>query len=167
MNVLTHNWVLKLMALTLAVVLWSHVRGQVNPWEEATFKVPLEAKPPADMVIVNARSLPRTVKVAVRAPRLTLRQLKGVTPANPLAPLEEAPLLRDKSIRAELDFAVVSSGQQKVPVDATTRLDDVQITGVNPDNVAVLLDAADSAEFSVQPQFGGPEKDNFDLTDQY
>jgi YbbR domain-containing protein len=163
MKLITNNWSLKLMALAVAVVLWSHVRGEVNPWEEATFRIPVGIHPPAGMVVVNAAQLPRTVKVAVRAPRLTLRQLKGVAPANPFATTEEAPLLNDGKIRAEVEFAVATAGRQKAPIQATAQLDDVQIMGVNPDNVAVVLDQAASVEFAVQPRLSGANGDDYEL----
>ncbi len=163
MKVLTNNWQLKLMALGLAAVLWSHVRGEVNPWEEATFKIPLELRPPEKMVVTNVEQLPRTVKVAVRAPRLTLRQLKGVAPPNPFAPLEEAPLLKDKTIRAEVELASAGAGRQKATINAATQLDDVQIVGVNPDSVIVALDKAVGAEFAVEARLDADNLNDYEL----
>ena len=42
MNRLRHNWNLKLISLGLAVLLWLHVRGEVNPTETAEIDVPLK-----------------------------------------------------------------------------------------------------------------------------
>ena len=100
---LSHNWTLKLTALVLSIALWSHVRGQVNPWENATFKIQLVSAPPRGFVLLNSKDVPKTVTVTLRGPRLTLRSLKGPTPANPLATVEDAPLLPPSVLKARLD----------------------------------------------------------------
>ena len=99
MNRLLHNWNLKLVSLILAVGLWSHVRGEVNPWETATFRVPLaQLSPPPRFLILNAGKVPREVRVTLRAPRARLRAIKGFAPPNPLAPAGDAPTHSEPTI---------------------------------------------------------------------
>src|SRR5690606_15227274 len=99
---ISNNWSLKLTALVLSLALWSHVRGQVNPWETATFKARLDVEVPRGYIVVSRNELPRTVVVTLRGPRLTLRALKGPAPANPLSSVEDAPLLPAGQLKATL-----------------------------------------------------------------
>lgn len=153
---LAHNWILKLTSLILAIGLWSHVRGQVNPWEVASFRTRLIANAPAGFVLQNAADVPRTVTVMVRGPHLTLRQLKGGTPPNPLASGEDAPLLATSSVRATLDFSAPHRGEQKVPVKVETNLEDVEVVGAKPSEIAVKLDTAARKKVAVKARFELP-----------
>ena len=56
----THNWTLKLTALVLSLVVWSHVRGQVNPWETMTFKARLKATAPRGFLLLNPQAVSYT-----------------------------------------------------------------------------------------------------------
>ncbi|HVF10310.1 MAG TPA: hypothetical protein VNA16_05885 [Abditibacteriaceae bacterium] len=152
MNLITHNWNLKLMALVLAVVLWGHVRSTVNPWETATFLVRLRSSPPPKMILADAAKIPDTVKVTVGGPRLNLRQIKGVALANPLSPTGDVTSVTGGQVRATLDFSLARKGRQDVPVKAETSVEDVEVIGVNPANVEVVLDPATSAQVAVRPQ---------------
>jgi len=149
---ISHNWTLKLTALVLAVVLWSHVRGQVNPWETATFKARLQTEAPRGWMLLNAEELPRTVVITLRGPRLTLRSLNGPAPANPLATTEDAPLLSASQLRASLDFSAPRKGAQNVPIKAVSDIEDVEVVGSKPSEFSVLLDAAETRRFSIDPQ---------------
>jgi len=153
MNLLSHNWNLKLMALALAVVLWGHVRSTVNPWETATFLVRLRSSAPPRMVFVDGSKVPDTVKVTVGGPRLSLRQIKGVALANPLSPTGDVISLTSGQVRAALDFSLARKGRQDVPVKAEATVEDVEVIGVNPSNVVVVLDPAASRELTLRPQF--------------
>ena len=142
---LIHNWRLKLTSLVLAIGLWSHVRGEVNPWETATFRVPLDAHPPARMTVLNRDKIPVAIKVTLRAPRSRLRELKGFAPMNPLLPGEEVPPLgRDADGRmpvgARLDWTLARRGAQDVPVKAEARDDDVEVIGIKPGDIVVRLE---------------------------
>jgi YbbR domain-containing protein len=146
----THNWTLKLTALILAIALWSHVRGQVNPWENATFKVRLKAEAPRGFVLLNATQIPKEVTVTLRGPRLALRALKGPAPANPLATGEDAPLLPLAQARAILDLTNPHKGEQDAPVKVLADLEDIEVVGVKPGVVNVQLDAAETRRFNVR-----------------
>lgn len=148
----SHNWTLKLTALVLAVVLWSHVRGQVNPWETATFKARLKSDAPRGFMLLNANELPRTVVVTLRGPRLTLRSLKGPAPANPLATTEDAPLLSASQLRASLDFSNPRKGSQNVPIKAVADIEDVEVVGAKPGEFSVVLDAAETRRLRIESQ---------------
>lgn len=139
MNRLSHNWSLKLTSLLLAIALWGHVRGEINPLETGTFKIPLDTKVPAGFQLQNAKDLPATVQVSVRASRTSLRELKGPIPANPLAPPDEAPLLPARYFRAYLDEAALRSGVDSVPIKVDSNVSDAEILGVKPSEVAVTL----------------------------
>lgn len=137
-----NNWSLKLTALIAAILLWSHVRGQVNPWEIAPFKVPLEVHAPRNMILTDDTRLPKTVIVTLRGPRLTLRALKGPAPVNPLAPADTPTPLANGQVRAELDFSDAHPGTQSLPVKASADSYDLDVVGTNPGEVQVNIQAA-------------------------
>jgi hypothetical protein len=137
---LLNNWSLKLTALIIAIFLWSHVRGQVNPWEVTSFKVPLKAQPPQGVVLGESIRLPQTVIVTVRGPRLTLRSLKGPAPINPLAPQDAPTSLNTGQVQAALDFTGVHPGIQSLSVNASTSSYDLDVVGVNPNDVRVDIE---------------------------
>lgn len=137
----TNNWNLKLMALILAVALWSHVRGEVNPLETATFTVPLQARAPQGFSIVPGTILPREVRVTVRAPRARLRELKGGASLNPLASPNEAPPLGAKYFEAHLEFPVPKIGSASAPVKVDSHVEDAEVLGAKPTDVVVVLQA--------------------------
>jgi YbbR domain-containing protein len=135
-----NNWSLKLTALVVAIFLWSHVRGQVNPWEVTSFKVPLKAQPPHGIVLGENSRLPKTVIVTVRGPRLTLRSIKGPTPINPLATTDAPTPLNTGQVQATLDFTGVHPGIQSLAVNASTNSYDLDVVGVNPSDVRVDIE---------------------------
>ncbi len=151
MQRLLFNWKLKFTALVLSLALWSHVRGEVNPWETATFRVPLKWTAPPRTIALNGDKIPAIVRVNLRAPRSRLRELKGFAPTNPLAPAGET-TLSNGDVTATLDFALARRGEQDVPIKAESRFDDVEIIGVRPSDVIVQLDRAETRSFPIQAQ---------------
>lgn len=141
MSRLLNNWSLKLVALVIAIALWSHVRGEVNPLETATFTVPLNAVAPPGMTITNRGAIPREVRVTLRAPRVTLREFKGGIPANPLAPPSDAPPLGVRYINAALDFPVAKVGTASAPVKVVSLVEEAEVLGAKPTDVVVTLAA--------------------------
>ncbi len=139
MSRLLNNWTLKLVALVIAIALWSHVRGEVNPLETATFTVALQAVAPDGLTIVNRAAIPREVRVTLRAPRVMLREFKGGLPANPLAPPSDAPPLSARYISASLDFPVAKVGTTSAPVKIESLVGDAEVLGAKPTDVVVTL----------------------------
>ena len=151
MQRLLFNWKLKITALVLSLALWSHVRGEVNPWETATFRVPLKWTPPPRTIALNRDKIPTVVRVNLRAPRSRLRELKGFAPTNPLSPAAET-LINNGDVTATLDFTFSRRGEQDVPIKAESHFDDVEIIGVRPSDAIVQLDRAESRSFPIQAQ---------------
>lgn len=151
---LSHNWLLKFMALIISVALWSHVRGQVNPWENMTFKIRLQAEAPRGFLMRNESELPSTVTVTLYGPRLVLRGLKGSTPTNPLAPSDESPLLSSTEVYAFLEIPSPRRGEQNaiVRIKMNDGIEDVDILAARPAEMRVLLDVAETRRMSVRPQ---------------
>jgi len=144
MNRLLNNWPLKLASLFLAVGLWSHVRGESNPLETATYTVRLSAQT-LDNLRLDAPNLPTTVRVTVRAPHQELRLLSGPTLPlpNPLAPTEtDVPPVQNGALRASLDFSAVPPTQadtRLVPIRVESNSEEVEVLGVKPASVSVTL----------------------------
>ena len=144
MNRFLNNWPLKVTSLLLALGLWSHVRGESNPLETATFSVRLRAQAPPNLSL-NAPGLPPVVRVTVRASHQELRSLSGTSLplSNPLAPAAtEAPPVQNNALSASLDFSAVaptSTGAQLVPVRVEAQNEEVEVLGVKPASVSVVL----------------------------
>lgn len=152
---LTNNWVLKLTSLALALALWSHVRGQVNPWEVAALKVKLNGTPPRGYVLQQDVRPPRLIVVTVRGPRLALRQLKGGGPANPLAG-DEPPIVSSDLLHAFIDYNSPHEGDHRYPIKAETSVDDVEIVATKPVELLVGLDEAGATTLPIRTEFDLP-----------
>lgn len=166
MSRILNNWNLKLTSLVIAIALWGHVRGEVNPWEDATFRIKVETPlPPANLMLLNAKDIPSIIKVQIKAPRLRLREIKGVVPPNPLAPAEEAPMLPPSQMRATLDFSLVKPGKQTVPVKIISTLEDFddmrEDVTPKPGDITLEFATAATAEFQIEPQFVGEAAQNY------
>lgn len=124
------------MSLVLAIALWGHVRGEVNPLETATFTAKIDATAPRGWRF-GGNALPKTARITLRAPRNRLRELKGGLPANPLAPPDSAPML--STLQARLEMQVVKAGASTATVRVDSQIEDVEIIGVKPADVMVTL----------------------------
>ena len=131
-----NNWTLKIMSLVLAIALWSHVRGEVNPLETATFTAKIDARAPRGWSFGGA-AIPKTARVTLRAPRSRLRELKGGLPANPLAPPDTAPLL--STLQARLEVPILKTGATTATVRVDSQIEDAEIIGVKPADIVVSL----------------------------
>ena len=139
MSRLLANWTLKLTSLILAIALWSHVRGEVNPLETATFTVALEPRAPRGFVVSNPEKLPTTTRVTLRAPRNSLRELKGGAIPNPLAPPDEAPPLASRFLSAHFEWPLPKPGVTTATVKVDSGLEDAEILGTKPAEALVNL----------------------------
>lgn len=138
MQRLTHNLGLKLVSLALAILLWSHVRGEVNPLETMTVDVPLRIKAPEGWRVVG--EVPAKVTVLLQGPRVSLRNIKGGALANPLMPTDQAPNIAEGAIRAGLEELRPRAGAQKCPVHAQSNVADVEVLRASPPEIPVLLE---------------------------
>lgn len=139
MHRLTNNWNLKLMALVLAIVLWSHVRGEVNPIDTVTYSLHLQAELPANLRVANKADIPRDVRVTLRAPRSVFRQINGMLPSLPITAQEDSRPLPVRYGNARLDFDLARPGMQEVPVRCDISVPNAELLGVNPSNVKLVL----------------------------
>ena len=139
MSRLLNHWNLKVVALVIAIALWGHVRGEVNPLETASFIVPLQISAPPAMKILNTAALPRDVRVTIRAPRVTLRELKGGVSLNALAAPSDAVPLGTRYVRAAFDFSGAKIGTAPVPIKVDSLVDDAEILGAKPTEATVTL----------------------------
>ncbi len=140
MKRLLNNWNLKLISLGLAVLLWLHVRGEVNPLETAEVDVPLKLSPPAGWVFRSAK-LPTRATVTLSGPHLSLRSVRGGALANPLNPL--APVASTMSggtqIKVSPGALKPQEGEQQIALSAQTTVSDVEVLAIKPASVSVFL----------------------------
>lgn len=139
MHRLTNNWNLKLMALVLAIVLWSHVRGEVNPIDTVTYSLHLNAEVPPTLKISNRADIPHDVRITLRAPRSVFRQVNGMMPSLPLATPDSPRPLPGNYGSARLDFDLARPGKQEIPVRCELSVPNAELLGVNPSNVVLTL----------------------------
>ena len=150
MHRITHNWNLKLISLVLAVILWSHVRGEVNPVESAVVDVPLRFRAPSGFVLRRA-NLPATVSVTLRGPRLALRDVTGGALPNPLSPAAESSKVVRGAVRAWLEVARPRIGRQQATVRTGSFVPDVEASMPRPAEVTVVLQRAPSSSAAALP----------------
>lgn len=151
MHRITHNWNLKLLSLALAVMLWSHVRGEVNPMESAVVDVPLRVRVPSGFALGGATlpaTLPATVSVTLRGPRLSLRDITGGALPNPLAPAEQSSKVVRGAVRAWLEIALPRAGRQQAIVKTSSFIPDVEASTPRPAEIPVVLRAVSGAASS-------------------
>jgi hypothetical protein len=145
MNRFLNNWPLKMTAFLISLGLWSHVRGESNPLETATYSVRLDPKVPANLQL--GAPVISVVRVTVRASHQELRLLSATSLPlplpNPLAPATtEAPFVAAGALSASLDFASVAPATQSaqlVPVRVEAQSQEVEVLGVKPASVSVVL----------------------------
>lgn len=138
MQRLTHNLGLKLLSLVLAILLWSHVRGEVNPLETMTVDVPLRVKAPDGWRL--AGEVPAKVTLLLQGPRVSLRNIKGGALANPLMPTDQAPNIVEGALSASLPELRPRAGTQKVTVQAESHVVDVEVLRASPAEIPVTLE---------------------------
>lgn len=128
-----NNWELKLISLVLAVLLWTHVRGEVNPLETAEVEMPLRIAVPQGWQVASATKIPQRATVTLSGPRLSLRDVRGGTLTNPLLPPS---VNRVRIVASPLQ---PRAGEQKIEMTGETDLSDVEVLGVKPASISVRL----------------------------
>ena len=128
-----NNWELKIISLGLAILLWTHVRGEVNPLETAEIETPLRLTIPRGWVLTNANKIPARVTVTLSGPRLSLRDARGGTLANPLLP--------PTNTRVKVQAAPLQAraGEQQIALSGDSNLADVKVLGVKPLSLTIAL----------------------------
>ena len=95
---------------------------------------------------LTSSDAPKTVRVTVRAPHLELRALGGPTLplANPLTTTDaDAPPVLNGALTAALDFSAIAKPTdtpQNVPIRVESTGEDVEVLGVKPASVSVVLE---------------------------
>jgi YbbR domain-containing protein len=107
---------------------------------------------PRGYVLVNDANIPDKVSVVLRGPRVALRNIKGGSLANPLAPSEQAPNIVAGALRAYLDWTTVRAGEQTIPVKVESDDPDVEALGAKPAELQVTLDRVEGQTFRVRPR---------------
>ena len=141
MQRLTHNLGLKMLSLVLAILLWSHVRGEVNPLETTTVDVPLHLKAPDGWRL--ASDVPAKVTVLLQGPRVSLRNIKGGALANPLMPTDQAPNIVEGALSAGVKEIQPKTGPQKLTVVAESHVPDVEVLRASPPEIPIVLEPMD------------------------
>lgn len=136
-----HNLGLKLLSLCLAVFLWAVVLGEQKI--EVTVDEPLEMEIPPHLFVVNDPV--DTVEVRLRGPK-TL-----VTSLGP----------REVSL-GELPVTLVE-GENVIPIrEETIRVPrGIEVVGVSPQRVRIVLEAASEREMEVHPRVEGSPPEGF------
>jgi hypothetical protein len=138
MQSLANNWSLKLISVVLAFLLWSHVRGEVNPLDTATVEAPLRVFAPRGFRIARVKTVPAKVNVILRGPRLSLRDVRASSLTDPLTPLEPAPSVPG-TVRAFIEWNKPRAGEQEVAVRADCTVDEVEVLSAEPAQIVVTL----------------------------
>jgi YbbR domain-containing protein len=142
---LTDNWILKLISLTFALILWFFVMGERRL--EIGYAVPLETENvPAGLMIAN--ELPTTIDVRISGPRTLLMNLQP------------------QDIRIAVDLGDVQPG-----VTSFKRLEErinlpwaLRVTRMSPAFVDVRLERVARKEVPVRPILVGTPAEGFRVT---
>ena len=132
---LGRNLLPKLLAVLVALIVWTFVMNEQNPPVEGTFQVALSTRNLSEkMVVMEA---PETVRVKVRGLR---NAIAGAAV---------------KEFRATVDLKGMATGQYNLPV-AVALPGGYELVEVTPDKVTVKIEAVRSRQFSILPRLSGP-----------
>ena len=145
MKSFANNWSLKLISIVLAVLLWSHVRGETNPLETTTVEAPLRVLAPRGFRVVGAKNLPSKVNVILRGPRLSLREVRSSSLSDPLMPMTEPAPSVPGTVRASIEWNKPRAGEQEATVRADCAVDEVEVLSAKPARIVVTLQKNDAA----------------------
>ncbi len=139
---LTENWILKLISLTFAVILWFFVMGERKL--EIGFQVPLELEnvPPGLMV---ANEVPSTIDVRISGPRTLLMNLQP----------------NDISIAVDLEDlppGITTFKRLEERLNIPTAL---KVTRLFPSFIDVKLERVEEKTLPVRPVFAGTPAEGY------
>jgi len=128
------NLGIKLLAITLALILWFYVTSEQNPTTEQVVRVPLEVENlSAGLVVVD---LPSEVSLRVEGRR---GQIQNLLP---------------RDIRAYVDLRTAKVGESTLPVQVTLP-EGIRLVRVNPSQVTVKVEQVKEVSFPVQANLSG------------
>jgi YbbR domain-containing protein len=144
LQILLKNWVLKLTAIFLALILWIVVRG--DPSAERVVTVPLEIRIPRNMEIVNER--PNSVDVMIRGPSSNMGFVSSIPTCN-------------------IDLRSADEGEHIVPLTSENlRMPNaagVEIVGIRPTRIVIDLELTVSRELPVSVMTRGEPAAGYDI----
>ena len=137
-----NDWLLKVLAVVCAVVLWFYADAESNPFVTKHFDVPVQYVNQAENLAVEG---------GVQTVRITIRGKEADTYS-----------LRSDDFTAEVDLssAVVGSGQYAVQVQTPSLVERFSVT---PDKVALYIDEMQSKEVPVQVSTTGTVPAGYEL----
>jgi len=142
------NWVLKLLSLGFALLLWFFVVGEEKA--EVSISIPLEIiNIPADMVIAN--DVPSNIDVRVYGPRSMIRAMAT------------------KGILRTIDLQDAKPGKITVHIspDSLSLPGAVRVLRIQPSNVEIVLEPLVLSDFPVKPVLKGKVAKYYKVLDAY
>lgn len=132
---LGRNLLPKLLAVLIALILWTFVMNEQNPPVEGTFQVSLSRINLSEkMVVLEA---PEMVRVKVRGLRNAIAGAAA------------------RDFRATVDLKGMATGQYKLPVSVVLP-SGYEIVELVPDKVTIAIEAVRSRQFTIEPHLTGP-----------
>jgi YbbR domain-containing protein len=142
------NWLLKLISLTLAIMLWYFVVGEDQV--DINIQVPVEIiNLPADLTISNQYK--EDIEVAVRGPRSMIQELRS---RNITRPVDLA--------NAQPGTVVIKNDENSIPLPRG-----ITIQRLQPTNITLLLDELLQKRFSITPVTEGEPASGYALQQIY
>lgn len=123
------NWVYRLLAIILAIILWMYVTGEQNPTGEKVIHVPLETEDLREGLVVADR--PAEVQVRIEGRKIAVSSL----------------LPRD--VHAYVNLLNARVGDNLLPVRVEVP-EGINIIHVNPDQVNIKVDKIEQVQLPVQ-----------------
>ena len=128
-----NSWLVRIMSVVCACILWVYVMNEQNPITTKTFQVPLTAQNLAEDMVV--KDLPETVNVKVSGTR------------------SQIAVLREGDIKAFIDFTDAPKGRNTYNVQASVRLGEV--AEVTPSLLQLETDSLAEKTMTLEPRIVG------------
>ena len=128
-----NSWLMRIMSVVCACILWVYVMNEQNPITTKTFQVPLTAQNLAEDMVV--KDLPETVSVKVSGTR------------------SQIAVLREGDIKAFIDFTDAPKGRNTYNVQATVKVGEV--AEVNPSLLQLETDSLAEKTMTLEPRIVG------------
>ena len=147
LHVLFRNWLLKLVAFLLALVVWLILVPQDKVLSRKTLPAPLELEGiPSGVEVVEKP--PATIEITVRAPK---RLLPQITVAN-------------VAVRLDLSRATIYQQEYPLNMDMVSAPPGAEVVDISPNKVLVRLEKTKEATLDVHPTIRGKVATGYRLT---